>query len=69
MKMVEVISKVAIPETSKQLQSFLGIVNYYNNMWPNRLHFLAPLSAFATSKAKWDWTQLRLGILLLKETS
>ncbi len=34
------------PQTSlKLLRGFIGMVNYYRDMWPHRLHILAPLTA------------------------
>jgi transposase InsO family protein len=57
MKKVEAITKIATPTTHKQLRSFIGMVNYYRDMWPKRSHLLAPLSALTSSKAKWNWTE------------
>jgi hypothetical protein len=32
------------PKTRKQLQGFIGMVNYYRNMWRHHSRVLAPLS-------------------------
>ena len=48
--------KIDTPKTRKQLRSFIGMVNYYREMWPQRLHLLAPLSSLTSAKIKWDWT-------------
>ena len=57
MKKVEAIKNIATPKTRKQLRSFIGMVNYYRDMWPKRAHLLAPISAMTSSKVKWNWTE------------
>jgi hypothetical protein len=56
-KKVEAIMKIDAPKIRKQLRSFIGMVNYYRDMWPQRSHLLAPLSSLTSSTAKWDWTE------------
>jgi hypothetical protein len=33
------------PKSLKLLQGFIGMVNYYRDMWLHRLYILAPLTA------------------------
>ena len=52
---VEAILQIDRPKTRKQLRRFIGMVNYYRDMWPQRSHFLAPLSSLTSVKVKWKW--------------
>jgi Reverse transcriptase (RNA-dependent DNA polymerase)/RNase H-like domain found in reverse transcriptase len=73
-KKVEAILQIQAPKTRKQLRRFIGMVNYYRDMWPQRSHLLAPLSSLTSSKVKWKWTPLhqesfdKMKALMAKET-
>ena len=54
-KKVEAITNLAPPKTRKQLRSFIGLVNYYRDMWKKRSEILAPLKALTSNKVKWQW--------------
>ena len=44
------------PTNKKELRSFIGMVNYYRDMWIRQSHVLAPLAALTSKTAKWNWT-------------
>ena len=41
---VEAIQRLQRPKTMRQLRSFLGMINYYRDMWQHRSTLLAPLT-------------------------
>ena len=51
-KKVQAIMNIAAPITKKQLRNFIGIVNYYHNMWNPRDVLLAPLPALFLTRSK-----------------
>ena len=48
-KKVVAIQALAVPKTRKQLFQFIGMINFYRDMWQKRSKLLAPLT-FLTSK-------------------
>ena len=54
---MEAISRILPPKNKRQLRRFLGMVNYYRDMWKQRSHILAPLSQLVSKTIKWEWTQ------------
>jgi hypothetical protein len=53
-KKIKAILQVDAPKDVKQVRSFLGAVACYQDMWPHRLHALAPLIDL-TGKGKFVW--------------
>jgi Reverse transcriptase (RNA-dependent DNA polymerase)/RNase H-like domain found in reverse transcriptase len=56
-KKISAILALKGPETVKQLQSFIGAVNFYQDMYPQQSHILAPLTALAKGKGVVKWMQ------------
>ena len=53
---IEAMHRIMKPNNAKQLKMFLGMVNFYRDMFPKRSHFLSPLNKLASKKGKdWYW--------------
>ena len=39
----------------KQLRQFIGMINFYRDMWQKRSEILAPLTALTSKNVKYDW--------------
>ena len=55
-KKVEAILKMKEPSNRKELKRFVGMINFYRDMWRHRSHILAPLARLTSKKTKWEWT-------------
>ena len=54
-KKVEAIQALAVPKNRKQLRQFIGMINFYHDMWQNRSELLAPLIALTSKNVKYNW--------------
>ena len=50
-KKIQGIRDIKPPRTRKELKRFIGMINFYRDMWKGRAHLLDPLSSL-TSKAR-----------------
>jgi hypothetical protein len=55
-KKVEAIKNMVRPTTRRELRRFIGMVNYYRDMWVRRSSLLAPLTSMASKNVKFKWT-------------
>ncbi|CAK1588892.1 unnamed protein product [Parnassius mnemosyne] len=55
---VKTILEAPKPNNVLQLQSFLGLANYYRNFVPNASSILSPLYHLLNKKSKWEWTSV-----------
>ena len=54
---VEAIKNIIVLISKKQLRSFIGLIDYYNNMWKHRSGILTRLSSMTSKQAKWNWNK------------
>ena len=56
-KKVDAMKRMAPPTNTKQLKCFLGMINFYRDMWEKRSHILAPLNTLSgkLGKKNWKW--------------
>ena len=47
--------RIKAPKNKKELRHFLGLVNYYRDMWRKRSHLMSPLTGLVSEKRKWEW--------------
>ena len=46
-----------IPNSRKEVQHFIGVVNNHRNIWPRWSHTLAPLTRIKFNKRTFKWTK------------
>jgi hypothetical protein len=57
-KKVEAIQRIAPLTTKKQVRSFIGLINYYRDMWPRRSEILIPLTRLTSKDVPFQWTNV-----------
>jgi predicted aspartyl protease len=57
-KKIDAIQNLAPPTTVRELRRFIGLINYYRDMWIRRSDVLTPLTALVSKNAKWQWTDV-----------
>ena len=46
---------LAAPRNQKEVRGFIGMVNFYKNMWPKRSSILGPLTDITGKGKKFTW--------------
>ena len=54
---VQVIKDIALSTNKKQLGSFIGVINYYRDMWKHISDILTPLTKMTSKQATWNLTK------------
>ena len=52
---VRPLTEMLVPKNKKELQAFLGIINYLNKFSPGMLEVCKPLRKLMSSKMTWTW--------------
>ena len=55
---VKAINELAEPKDLKQLQSFLGGINYYSKFIPDMADIAKPLYHLSEKESEWKWTNI-----------
>jgi hypothetical protein len=55
-KKVEAINNLTPPTNYTEVRKFIGLVNYYRDMWKQRSEILSPLTKLTSTKKPWKWT-------------
>ena len=53
---VQAITSIARSSSTKQVHFFVGLVNYYKDMWPKRANHLTPLTEICSARRKFVWS-------------
>ena len=48
---------IATPKTTRDVRKFVGMVNYYRDMWIRRSDTLAPLTKLCSKSTKFEWKE------------
>ena len=54
-KKFKAIQALPVPKTRKQLRQFIGMINFYRDMWQKRSELIAPLTALTSKNVKYEW--------------
>ena len=57
-KKVESIVNMTPPKNTREVHAFLGLLNYYRDMWAIRSHLLNPLTSLKSPKVKFKWNDV-----------
>ena len=52
----EAMKQLSVPKTCKQLRSFLGMINYYRDMWKSQSEIIALLTKLMSKNVPYIWT-------------
>ena len=50
---------MTLPTTKHWVRAFIGLLNYYGDIWAKRSHLLQPLTSLTSDKVKFKWTDVK----------
>ena len=53
-KKIDAIQSLAVPKTRKKLCQFIGVINFYHDMWKKRSEIISPLTALTSKNIKYE---------------
>ena len=57
-KKVDAIVNMTPPKNIGQVRAFVGLLNYYRDMWYRRSYLLKPLNLLTSTKVTFKWTDV-----------
>jgi len=56
-KKIHDILAIQPPKDKRKLRRFIGMINFYRDMWIHRSEIMAPLTELTSKTVKWQWTE------------
>ena len=56
---IEAITNMNLTTSRKEVQKFIGVINYDLDIWTRKPHTLAPLTILTSIKREFKWTQVK----------
>ena len=66
-KKIEAMAQIKPSTNLKQLKIFLGIIDFYQDVWPRRSHVLALLAILSSKTGKMNWIWGKVQQLVFEE--
>ena len=61
---IDALKSIDVPNKIRDLCQFVGLVNYYMDMWIKRTHKISPLNKLCYTKVKFEWTDVEQKLLM-----
>ena len=61
-KKIEVIKNIVPPSPQKVVRNFIGVINYYHDMWPRQSHMLEPLTKLTPITRKFKCKKVKVDV-------